>query len=113
MKKTETQTENQKIVTLSQPIKRGENSFTDITVFKPNVPALKGLKLIDVFSLETDALCLLLPKITQPMLHKADFDTMDIADFAELATAAIGFLGKNSEPTETDEVTETEQVETK
>jgi phage tail protein E len=43
-----------------------------------------------------------LPRVTQPVLHRADFDTMEVADFVELAGAAVSFLGKNSDPTETE-----------
>ena len=92
--------ETSTVITLSKPIKRGDKEITEITVNKPTVPALKGLKLMDVFSTDVDALRILLPRVTQPVLHRADFDTMEVADFVELAGAAVGFLGKNSETTE-------------
>ena len=90
-------TENTKIITLTTPITRGENQITEITVNKPTVPALKGLKMFDVLQMDVDALQVLLPRVTSPVLHKADFATMEVADFTELAAAAVGFLGKNSE----------------
>lgn len=92
-----------KTITLSTPIKRGDKEFAEITVIKPTVSALKGLKMFDVLQMDVDALQVLLPRVTQPMLHKNDFLNMDIADFTELAAHAVGFLGKNSateEPTE-------------
>ncbi|OOF70588.1 phage tail protein [Rodentibacter caecimuris] len=95
--------ETSKIITLSLPIMRGDKKITDITVIKPTVPALKGLKMFDVLQMDVDSLQKLLPRVTQPVLHKADFDTMEVADFTELSAAAVGFLGKNSEtedPTE-------------
>ncbi|TGY50816.1 MULTISPECIES: phage tail assembly protein [Rodentibacter] len=95
--------ETSKIITLSLPIIRGDKKITDITVIKPTVPALKGLKMFDVLQMDVDSLQKLLPRVTQPVLHKADFDTMEVADFTELSAAAVGFLGKNSEtedPTE-------------
>lgn len=90
-------TENTKIITLTTPITRGENQITEITINKPTVPALKGLKMFDVLQMDVDALQVLLPRVTSPVLHKADFATMEVADFTELAAAAVGFLGKNSE----------------
>ena len=90
-------TENTKIITLINQITRGENQITEITVNKPTVPALKGLKMFDVLQMDVDALQVLLPRVTSPVLHKADFATMEVADFTELAAAAVGFLGKNSE----------------
>lgn len=95
--------ENSKIITLSTALLRGDKQITDITVNKPTVPALKGLKMFDVLQMDVDALQVLLPRVTSPVLHKADFATMEVADFTELAAAAVGFLGKNS--TETDGAT--------
>ena len=89
--------ENSKIITLSTALLRGDKQITDITVNKPTVPALKGLKMFDVLQMDVDALQVLLPRVTSPVLHKADFATMEVADFTELAAAAVGFLGKNSE----------------
>ena len=89
--------ENSKVITLTNPLVRGENKITEITVNKPTVPALKGLKMFDVLQMDVDALQVLLPRVTSPVLHKADFATMEVADFTELTTAAVGFLGKNSE----------------
>lgn len=92
--------ETSKIITLTNPIMRGEKQFSEITVNKPSVPALKGLKMFDVLQMDVDALQVLLPRVTQPVLHKADFATMEVADFTELSAAAVGFLGKNSETEE-------------
>ena len=47
-------TENTKIITLTNPITRGENQITEITVNKPTVPALKGLKMFDVLQMDVD-----------------------------------------------------------
>lgn len=96
--------ETSQIVTLNTPILRGDKQITEITVNKPTVPALKGLKMFDVLQMDVDSLQVLLPRVTQPVLHKADFATMEVADFTELSAVAVGFLGKNS--TATDEPTE-------
>jgi len=89
--------ENSKVITLTNPLVRGENKITEITVNKPTVPALKGLKMFDVLQMDVDALQVLLTRVTNPVLHKSDFSTMEVADFTELAALAVGFLGKNSE----------------
>lgn len=88
---------NRNTVKLTNPILRGEQKYTEITVIKPTVAALKGLKLLDVMQSDVNALTVLLPRVTQPMLHKNDFDSMDIQDFTALATETIGFLVPNSE----------------
>ena len=92
--------ETSKIITLTNPILRGDKQITEIIVNKPSVPALKGLKMFDVLQMDVDALQVLLPRVTSPVLHKADFATMEVADFTELSAAAVGFLGKNSETAE-------------
>lgn len=89
--------ETNTIVKLSQPIKRGEKEFSEITVIKPTIPALKGLKMLDVLQSDVNALTVLLPRVTQPMLHKNDFDSMEVSDFVELAGAAINFLVPTSD----------------
>ena len=81
--------ENSKVITLTNPLVRGETKITEITVNKPTVPALKGLKMFDVLQMDVDALQVLLTRVTNPVLHKSDF--------TELAAVAVGFLGKNSE----------------
>lgn len=86
-----------KIVTLSTAIMRGEKAISEIQVIKPNVPALRGLKLLDVLQSDTNALEILLPRVTQPMLHKADFEKMEPQDFIALATEVLGFLAPTSD----------------
>ena len=71
--------ETSKIITLTNPILRGDKQITEITVTKPSVPALKGLKMFDVLQMDVDALQVLLPRVTQPVLHKSDFTTMEVA----------------------------------
>lgn len=61
-------TENTKIISLTNPITRGENQITEITVNKPTVPALKGLKMFDVLQMDVDALQVLLARVTTPVL---------------------------------------------
>lgn len=86
-------------VTLSQPIRRGETEIHEITVNAPTVPALKGLKMLDVFQSDVDAMQILIPRITQPMLHKADFADMTVMDFGALVAAVLGFLAPTSDET--------------
>lgn len=93
--------ETNTIVKLSQPIKRGEKEFSEITVIKPTIPALRGLKMLDVLHSDVNALTVLLPRVTQPMLHKNDFDSMEVSDFVDLAGAALSFLAPTSDSEET------------
>ncbi|MBR0573361.1 MULTISPECIES: phage tail assembly protein [Pasteurellaceae] len=87
----------EKKVTLTKPIKRGDKKITDITVLKPNVLSLKGLKLLDVMQFDVNALTVLLPRVTKPMLTKADIEQLEIADFTKLSTELAGFFGAENE----------------
>ncbi|HDX1153334.1 phage tail assembly protein [Pasteurella multocida] len=85
-----------RVIALSVAIQRGDQEIKEVQVLKPTVPALKGLKMFDVLQVDVNAMEILLPRITVPKLHKADFAQMAVEDFTELATAAVSFLGKNS-----------------
>lgn len=92
--------EQTKIVTLKTPILRGETEISEITLRKPNVLALKGLKLLDLMQSDVNSVSLLLPKITMPMLTKADIEKLDIADFTKLTAGLFDVMGLNEEETE-------------
>lgn len=96
--------DNTKTVTLSAPILRGETEITEITVRKPNVPALKGLKLMDLMQSDVNAVATLLPRITQPMLTKADIDRLDVVDFTKLTGAIFETMniGEDEDGSETE-----------
>ena len=91
---TKVKSENQKTVTLTTGIKRGENTITDIVINKPNVFALKGLKLVDVLNVDVDAITKLLPRVTSPALTEMEIKSLDIVDFTELVTSVITFFIK-------------------
>ena len=52
------------IVTLENPIKRGEQVIEKITLMKPNAGTLRGVSLADVARSEVDALIKVLPRMT-------------------------------------------------
>ncbi|MGX2975644.1 phage tail assembly protein [Ursidibacter arcticus] len=93
---------NIKTITLKQPIIRGETQISEIQLRKPNVPALKGLKLLDLMQSDVNAISTLLPRITQPMLTKADVDRLDVVDFTKLTGAVFDVMGVNEEESESE-----------
>lgn len=81
------------VVELDYPItSSGDKRIDKVTVRKPNSGALRSLALTDVLRLQTEAIRTILPRITDPMLHKQDLDKLDPADFVQLGTAVVGFL---------------------
>ncbi|EMB4701608.1 phage tail assembly protein [Klebsiella pneumoniae] len=83
------------IVTLENPVKRGEQVIEKITLMKPNAGTLRGVSLADVARSEVDALIKVLPRMTSPSLTESDVVMMDLPDLMALATKVIGFLSPN------------------
>lgn len=79
-------------VTLETPVQRGDSSITTVLVRKPRSGELRGLSLSELLQLNVDALQTVLPRITEPMLHKQDVANLDPADLVSLGSAVINFL---------------------
>lgn len=79
-------------VTLSKPIERTSGAITELTLRKPATGELRGLKLMDLLQMDVNALSILLPRIAQPTITKADIDALDPVDATALGLEVIGFL---------------------
>lgn len=79
-------------VTLSEPIVRGNDKITGITLRKPKAGELRGLKVEDLFTTDVNALCILLPRITMPPLIAADVEQLEADDLLEVAGTVKGFF---------------------
>jgi hypothetical protein len=86
------------VVKLSQPIERTTGAITELTLRKPATGELRGLKLMDVMQMDVNALGVLLPRIAQPTITKADIDAMDLSDITELGVEVIGFFSQPVSP---------------
>jgi hypothetical protein len=83
-------------IILEQPIKRGENSITEITLRKPAAGELRGLKLADLINGDVNATIRLVPRISQPSLTEQEVAALDVADLLGCADAIAGFLQKTA-----------------
>ena len=80
-------------VVLAQPITRdGADPIATVSVRKPDVGALRGLKLFDVLQMDVNAMARLLPRITSPALLPDDVETLDPQDLMALSAAVVGFF---------------------
>lgn len=80
-------------VKLTAPVSRkGADPVAEVTVAKPTVGTLRGLKLTDVLQMDVKTMERLLPRITQPALLAEDVAGLDPADFLALAGAVVGFF---------------------
>lgn len=87
-----TQKRDPNTVTLDTPIKRGNGEITEVTLRKPNAGELRGVSLAELLQMKVDALQTVLPRITNPILHKQDMATLDPADLVNMGTVVVGFL---------------------
>ena len=80
-------------ITLDTPLTRGEGEpIATVQVRKPNSGELRGLTLMALSQLDYGALESLLPRITTPILHKADIARLDLADLMQLGGEVMDFL---------------------
>lgn len=79
-------------ITLDEPLTRGKQVITDITLRKPSSGELRGTSLSALVALDVDALQKVLPRITEPMLTEHDVTQLDPADLVQLGGAFASFL---------------------
>ncbi len=80
-------------ITLNTAIKQtGAAPITEVTLRKPSVGELRGVKLTNLLQMDVNTLLTVLPRVTQPALLAADLSAMDPADFMEIAGQLVGFF---------------------
>lgn len=79
-------------ITLSKPIKRGENEITAITIHEPNAGSLRGISVSDVLSLNTDAIVKLIPRISDPKITEQEMLRFGLRDLANMGGAIANFF---------------------
>ncbi|MXO64863.1 phage tail assembly protein [Altererythrobacter endophyticus] len=80
------------MVLLSQPIERGEQVITKVQLREPRAGEMRGLSMVDVAKLDTDALVKLLPRISNPPLLAQEIEALRSCDLFALATEIANFL---------------------
>lgn len=79
-------------VILDTPIHRGTQTVTEVSVRRPKAGELRGLALAALLQLDVAQLQMLLPRITTPMLTRAEIDQLDPSDLMQLGAEVTGFL---------------------
>jgi hypothetical protein len=86
--------------TLSEPLKRGNQTITEVTLRRPVAGDLRGTKLTDTVNLDIDSMAKVFPRITTPMLTEADVYRLDPADLLQLGGIFnLFFMPKETEAT--------------
>lgn len=79
-------------ITLSVPLKRGEQQITEVILHEPKSGALRGLSLGDVINAKVDAVITLVPRISEPKITEAEMRDMNLRDLAMLAGGISDFF---------------------
>ncbi|XVN73929.1 hypothetical protein AAEX37_01005 [Oligella sp. MSHR50489EDL] len=79
-------------VMLLEGIKRGDKEIKELTLRRPKAGELRGLKILDLVNLDTQALMTFLPRITMPSINSQELGQMELSDFMTLSAEAISFF---------------------
>lgn len=93
----EVQHKNEIVIILDEPIKRGTETITQISIRKPSAGELRGISLVELGQMNTTALQQVLPRITTPILTMQDVGKLDPADLLEIGVEVAGFLVKKAD----------------
>lgn len=79
-------------VPLEKPIQRADNKYTSVIVKKPHGSDYQGTSLSAVHQADYNALCVVIPRITDPVIHKQDLQRMPSDDLAMISGEVVAFL---------------------
>lgn len=79
-------------ITLNQPLKRSAGDIAQLTLHKPNSGALRGVSLQECVMMNTDAICVVIPRISDPKLTPQEMAMLDPSDLLQLGAALANFL---------------------
>ena len=80
-------------VTLDFPLSRGDGDpIATVQIRTPTAGELRGVTLMALSQLDYGALETVLPRITMPILHKADIARLAPSDFMQLGGEVMDFL---------------------
>tara|TARA_R110002167_G_scaffold12963_4_gene54856 strand:- start:6421 stop:6888 length:468 start_codon:yes stop_codon:yes gene_type:complete len=89
-----------KRVHLDNALKRPGPEITKVILRKPIGGDLRGTKLVDVYNMDVVAMSLVIPRISEPTIHRPEFMTMDGEDIASLSSEVVNFLLTRSQKAE-------------
>jgi len=80
------------LVTLENPVRRGDTLIGEVTVRKPVAGELRGLNLQDCARADVNALIALIPRISEPPLVAHEVEALEIEDLAAFGSAIFDFF---------------------
>lgn len=79
-------------VTLSTPIRRGEQVIEEVTLRKPMGGDLRGLSIQQIMQGDYNSIRTLVPRIASPQVLDVDIDGLDSADVGAITGEVMGFF---------------------
>lgn len=79
-------------ITLETPIQQGEKEITEITLRKPQAGELRGLSIVELLNMDVQSICILLPRISTPMITKEQAAKMDTVDICQVGGVVANFF---------------------
>lgn len=79
-----------KTVTLTRPLKRGDQEITEVTLREPAAGELRGLEMFDVIRMGVNAHRTLVPRISN--ITANEFDALAPRDLLSVNTEVVGFF---------------------
>lgn len=80
------------LIKLETPLKRGETEVSQITLHKPKSGALRGVSLRECLDLNTDAICTVIPRISDPQITPQEMARIEPCDLLQMGAALANFL---------------------
>lgn len=90
-----------KTVSLSLPITNGTEKISALNIRKPMGGDLRGIKLVDLMSLEFNALATVTLRTSLTPISKDALDHLEGPDIVALGIAVLGFFETSEEPSPT------------
>ena len=79
-------------VPLQRPLQRADNKYDHVIVRAPLGSDYQGTSLSAVHQADYNALCVVIPRITDPVVHKQDLQRMPSDDLAMISGEVVAFL---------------------
>lgn len=77
-------------VTLSEPIKRGEEEIKSILLRKPDSGSYRGLTLTDLIRMDVDSIAEIVPRLS--LITAAEFNKLEPYDLMQVSKSVVRFL---------------------
>jgi len=88
-------------IPLSKPLTVNEQEVTKLTLRKPGAGELRGLRLVNIYSLDMDTVATLVPRIADPQISIEHFYSLEIEDIGEIGRHLLDFFHPKGQPSPT------------